>query len=394
MDIISIIGRKFNLFSSDIESYKTELSEKLKRSRVLVIGAAGSIGQAVTTELFKRDPKTLHAVDLNENNLVELVRSLRSQIGYISGEFKTFSIDCKSVEFSALCKSEKYDYIFNLSAMKHVRSEKDPYTLMRMIDVNIFNAVNISDLAKLQGAKNYFTVSTDKATNPVNIMGASKLIMEHFLLMHSESQNISMARFANVAFSDGSLLYGFNQRFLKRQPITAPIDVKRYFISPTEAGELCLLSGLCGQNRDVFFPKLDSDLHLESFSRIAVRFLESKGFSPVQCESEEEARFRMQECFTKKKWPVYFFSSDTTGEKGFEEFFTNQEEIDLTKFHDIGIIKKRPLVCPDKLNEFSMGIKKLRNSEVWTKQDLLNLIKEALPNFDHYETNKYLDDRM
>jgi len=229
MDVINFLGRKRKLFSDDIQKYSIEIEEKIKCSSFLVIGGAGSIGQAVTLELFKRDPKKLHVVDISENNMVELVRNIRSSIGHGSGEFKTFAIDCGSPEFDALVESQApYDYVFNLSALKHVRSEKDPFTLMRMTVVNIMNTVNTLRLTKKFGAKKYFCVSTDKAANPVNMMGASKKIMEIFLMRESLEQDISMARFANVAFSDGSLLHGFNQRFLNKQPLSAPKDILRY----------------------------------------------------------------------------------------------------------------------------------------------------------------------
>jgi FlaA1/EpsC-like NDP-sugar epimerase len=278
MNDLGIIGRDKALFSSDITLLSKELFETTQSSRFLVIGGAGSIGQAVTKEIFKRDPIALHVVDVSENNMVELVRDIRSTEGYGSGEFKTFSVDCGSIEFEALVRNEgPYDYVFNLSALKHVRSEKDPYTLMRMIMVNVFNTIKTLRLAKEAGAKKYFCVSTDKAANPVNMMGASKRIMEMFLMRESLTQNISMSRFANVAFSDGSLLHGFNQRFAKRQPIAAPRDVKRYFVTPQESGELCLLSGLLGENRDIFFPKLSEKLHLITFSAIARKDLRRRG---------------------------------------------------------------------------------------------------------------------
>ena len=257
MNHLQVIGREKALFSPDTKLLSKELSAITQSSRFLIIGGAGSIGQAVTKEIFKRDPIAIHVVDISENNMVELVRDLRSTEGYRSGDFKTFAVDCGSVEFEALMASEgPYDYVFNLSALKHVRSESDPYTLMRMIMVNIFNTIKTLRLANKMGAKKYFCVSTDKAANPVNMMGASKRIMEMFLMRESLTQKISMARFANVAFSDGSLLHGFNQRFAKKQPFSAPNDVRRYFVTPEESGELCLLSGLLGGNRDIFFPKL------------------------------------------------------------------------------------------------------------------------------------------
>ncbi len=395
MSILNLIGRNSALFHDDVFNLEVKLGEEVVKARFLVIGAAGSIGQAVTREIFKRDPKALHVVDISENNMVELVRDLRSTIGYGNGEFKTFALDCGSVEFDALVKKEgPYDYVFNLSALKHVRSEKDPYTLMRMIMVNVFNTVKTLRLAKEMGAKKYFCVSTDKAANPVNMMGASKRIMEMFLMRESLTQDISMARFANVAFSDGSLLHGFNQRFAKKQPFSAPNDVRRYFVTPQESGELCLLSGLLGQNRDIFFPKLSEKLHLITFSEIAVRYLRDRGFEPYECDSEDEARERTKELLAKKRWPCYFFKSDTTGEKDFEEFFTDNENLDMKQFEMIGVIKNQPDFDDAKLNNFINGIEALRGKGAWTKDDIVKLYLGLLPKFAHKETGKYLDQKM
>ena len=395
MNLLSLIGRDSELFSSDIRIQEDALRIAIQKSRFLVIGGAGTIGQAVTQEIFKRDPKTLHVVDISENNMVELVRNLRSTEGYSSGEFKTFAVDCGSIEFEALVKGEgPYDYVFNLSALKHVRSEKDSYTLMRMIMVNIFNTVETLRMAREIGAKKYFCVSTDKAANPVNMMGASKRIMEMFLMRESLTQNISMARFANVAFSDGSLLHGFNQRFSKRQPFSAPNDVRRYFVTPQESGELCLLSGLLGENRDIFFPKLSEKLHLIKFSEIAVHYLQERGYEPFECQSEDEARDRAKELITNKQWPCFFFKSDTTGEKDFEEFFTDDEDLDIERFETIGVIKNQPIFDGAKLDKFMDEIKALRKKGSWTKNDIISLYFAILPEFAHKETGKYLDERM
>ena len=395
MDMLSLIGRNKQLFIEDINQNRHRLKSLIKDARFLVIGGSGSIGQAVTQEIFKRDPKALHVVDISENNLVELVRDLRSTFGYGSGDFKTFAIDCGSIEFESLCQNEgPYDYVFNLSALKHVRSEKDPYTLMRMIMVNVSNTVKTSRIAKEMGAKKYFCISTDKAANPVNMMGASKRIMELFLMRESLTQDISMARFANVAFSDGSLLHGFNQRFIKKQPISAPRDVRRYFLTPQESGELCLLSGLLGQNRDIFFPKLSEKLNLITFSDIAVRFLRKQGYEPYECESENEARDRVVELIAKKKWPCYFFNSDTTGEKDFEEFFTDKEDLDMECFETIGVIKNQPNFDEAKLDDFMNEIEALKEKGSWSKYDILNVYFGLLPKFAHKETGKYLDQRM
>ncbi|MFN6015266.1 MAG: polysaccharide biosynthesis protein, partial [Flavobacteriales bacterium] len=257
-EILQIIGRESELFVEDVQHVESDLRSIISHSSFLVLGGAGSIGQAVTKEIFKRNPQKLHVVDISENNLVELVRDLRSSLGYIDGDFQTFALDIGSVEYDAMIKADgHFDYVLNLSALKHVRSEKDPYTLMRMIDVNIRNTVKTILQSKEKGAKKYFCVSTDKAANPVNMMGASKRIMELFLWKLSSKIPISTARFANVAFSDGSLLHGFNQRLEKMQPIVAPNDVDRYFVTPQESGELCLLSCIFGNSGDTFFPKVN-----------------------------------------------------------------------------------------------------------------------------------------
>ena len=395
MNYLSLIGRKELLFDTDTLHFDAALTDVVSSCRFLVIGGAGTIGKAVTKEIFRRDPKSLHIVDISENNMVELVRDIRSAEGYGSGDFKTFAIDCGGIEFEALMSNEgPYDYIFNLSALKHVRSEKDPYTLMRMIMVNVFNTIKTLRLAKEMGAKKYFCVSTDKAANPVNMMGASKRIMEMFLMRESLTQDISMARFANVAFSDGSLLHGFNQRFAKKQPFSAPNDVRRYFVTPQESGELCLLSGLLGENRDIFFPKLSEKLHLITFSEIAVRYLRERGYEPYECETEDEARDRAEELIAKKQWPCYFFKSDTTGEKDFEEFFTDNEDLDMERFETVGVIKNQPDFDEAKLDDFMDGIEALRKKGTWTKDDIVKLYFGLLPEFAHKETGKYLDQRM
>jgi len=395
MGYLDLIGRKKELFSNDISSLEQSLMNEVSVSKFLIIGGAGSIGQAVTKEIFKRDPKLLHVVDISENNMVELVRDLRSTEGYGSGDFKTFAIDCGSVEFEALMSGEgPYDYVFNLSALKHVRSESDPYTLMRMIMVNVFNTIKTLQLSNKFGASRYFCVSTDKAANPVNMMGASKRIMEMFLMRESLTQRISMARFANVAFSDGSLLHGFNQRFAKKQPFSAPKDVRRYFLTPQESGELCLLSGLFGNNRDIFFPKLSEKLHLITFSEIAVSYLRERGYEPYECESEDEARDKAEELIADKRWPCYFFNSDTTGEKDFEEFFTDSEDLDMERFETIGVIKNQPVFDEAKLDNFMNGIEILREKGNWDKDDIVKLYFALLPDFAHKETGKYLDQRM
>lgn len=395
MNILNLIGRDTELFEKDIDINAKKLASLVEKSSFLVIGGAGSIGQAVTKEIFTRRPKTLHVVDLSENNLVELVRDIRSSHGYIDGDFRTFALDCGSLEFEVFFKNEgPYDYILNLSALKHVRSEKDPYTLMRMVDVNILNTIKTINLAIDSKTKKYFCVSTDKAANPVNLMGASKRIMEMFLLEKGQSIDISTARFANVAFSEGSLLHGFNQRILKKQAIAAPNDIKRYFITPKEAGELCLISTLLGENGDIFFPKFSKDLNLMTFSSIAEKYLQSIGYELYECENEEEARGKINELISQRKWPCFFSSSDTTGEKDFEEFFTENETINLERFQSLGIVKNSNYLENEKLIHFLNEIKVLKSEMRWTKEHIVKLFKDLIPNFEHKETGKYLDAKM
>ena len=395
MNVLELIGRSEALFGADIAAREAELSALVAASRFLVIGGAGSIGQAVVREVFKRQPRVLHVVDISENNMVELVRDIRSTLGYIHGDFRTFAIDCGGREFAALMASgDGYDYVLNLSALKHVRSEKDPFTLMRMIEVNILNTLATMAQARECGARKYFCVSTDKAANPVNMMGASKRIMEMFLMRESELLPIATARFANVAFSDGSLLHGFSQRFAKRQPIAAPHDVRRYFITAQESGELCLSACLLGNNRDIFFPKLSEALHLTRFSDIAVRYLENLGYAPYECASEDEARGRASELIAQRKWPVYFFASDTTGEKDFEEFYTGEEDIDWERFATMGVIRNPADYAADKLAQFISEIERIRRFGVWDKPELVALFNWMIPEFQHKATGRYLDSRM
>jgi len=395
VDILQLIARNKELFIDDIQKNETQLQQVVTKSSFLVLGGAGTIGSAVVKEIFARNPKKLHVVDISENNLVELVRDIRSSFGYIEGEFQTFALDIGSVEYDAFIYQDgKYDYVLNLSALKHVRSEKDPFTLMRMIDVNILNTDKTIAQAIQKRTKKYFCVSTDKAANPVNMMGASKRIMEMFLMRRSKYIKISTARFANVAFSDGSLLHSFDMRLKKRQPIVAPNDVKRYFVTPKESGELCLMSAIFGGNRDIFFPKLDEKMHLVSFADIAVKYLQDKGYQPYICSSEEEARQKVHTLIQEGKYPCLFTSSDTTGEKEYEEFYTEDEKLDMEKFKTIGIIKNDPDYDDTKLNHFTQTIQTLKDSRIWSKEEIVQLFFQLIPNFDYEDKKKYLDSKM
>jgi len=391
VNILQLIGRDKELFHEDITHDSKILKNSVNKNSFLVLGGAS----AVVKEIFKRNPKKLHVVDISENNLTELVRDIRSSFGYIDGDFKTFALDIASLEYDAFIKSDgQYDYVLNLSALKHVRSEKDPFTLMRMIETNIENTDKTLKQAIANGVKKYFCVSTDKAANPVNMMGASKRIMEMFVHRNSLEIDVSMARFANVAFSDGSLLHSFNMRLEKKQPIVAPNDIKRYFVTPQESGELCLMSCIFGENRDIFFPKLSEDLHLISFADIAVKYLKEKGYEPYLCENENEARALAKTLPTEGKWPCLFTKSDTTGEKDFEEFFTNTETLDMDRFVNLGVIKNELDFDAQKLQAFEQSIVAMKQKLAWSKEEIVKEFFKLLPNFAYEDKKKYLDEKM
>lgn len=394
-NLLAMLGRTRPLFESDLAAAEATLTAAVADASFLVIGGAGSIGQHVVRELFMRRPRRLHVVDISENNLVELVRDLRSSLGYIPGDFRTLPLDCGSPECAAfLGDQEPYDAILNLSALKHVRSEKDPYTLMRMIRVNILNTETSLAYAAASKCGKYFAVSTDKAVNPSNAMGATKRVMELCLLRASRSVPTSTARFANVAFSDGSLLHGFVQRLSKRQPISAPRDIFRYFMTGEEAGRLCLLSAVLGANRELFFPKTGPELTLTGFPAIAELFLRAQGFEVDVCATEEEARQRIPDSVARGKWPCHFFASDTQGEKEAEEFFAAGDDVDFERFHDIGVIRT-PLpgdFCG--LEEFLRAVRNLSESGSWEKDALLDSLRRAVPEFRHRAAGRSLDERM
>jgi UDP-N-acetylglucosamine 4,6-dehydratase len=398
-ELLYQIGRTEPLFEQDLAQHEAELTELIRNGRFLVVGGAGSIGSAVVRELFKRNPRVLHVIDTSENNQAEMVRDIRSSLGYIDGEFHAYCFDVLGAEFrsfahNALKSNQPYDYVLNFSALKHVRSEKDPYTLMRLIDVNVFLTKKLLDFAKAGGAKKFFCVSTDKAANPVNMMGGSKRIMEMFLLGDESNTAVSTARFANVAFSDGSLPHAWTQRILKRQPISAPNDIRRYFVTGLEGAHLCLFSILQGRDREIYFPKLSPRLHLITFSSMAERYLNSIGYEAVQCDTEDEARSRVSELIVQKKWPCFFFKTDTTGEKDFEEFYTSSEQVQWDRYDEMGVVQNDATVDPHRLTEFANTIDRLRNSHEWTKEELLAAYAQLLPNFAHKETGKSLDNRM
>jgi FlaA1/EpsC-like NDP-sugar epimerase len=388
-------NRHASFLSEDIENNRELLRKNICNSRIAVIGAAGSVGFAVVKALLQFNPRGIALIDISENNLVEVVRDIRSSANIVIPEdFAALPIAMGSPEFSRFfVESKPFDYIFNLCAIKHVRSEKDIYSLKRMIDTNI---LFLNDFLKSLSypIRKFFSVSSDKATNPANLMGASKMAMEKILL-HSQKHPFSTARFANVAFSDGSLPFGFLKRIEKRQPISAPNDVKRYFISHEEAGQICLLSCILGENGDVYFPHLKEGLDEITFSEIAVTLLEKLGYEPYECDSEEQAKREMDVLTAKKKWPCYFFKSDTTGEKDFEEFYGPEEIVDFMKYLHIGIIKQSPAKEDEKaIREFVCFASRAALDPAVTKADYVREIKSIVPTLHHKELGKNLDQKM
>ena len=395
MNNYKLITRKKSIFIDDINQCENILKKKIKKSKILILGAAGTIGSATLKEIYKREPAILHAVDISENNLVELVRDIRSSLQREKGEFKTFVIDIGSKYFKKFYLANgPYDYVINLSAMKHVRSERDCYSLWRMIDINIINNIKILNFLNLKKTKKYFCVSTDKATNPVNLMGATKLVMEFFLLKYSKKIKISSARFANVAFSDGSLLYGFNKRFFKKQPISCPNNIKRYFITEQEAAHLCLLSIFIGKNREIFFPKIKGKVKLYLLKDIAKSYLKNFGYKPKIFNSEDEAKKNIKKIVTKKEWPCFFFKSVTTGEKEYEEFYSKHDKPVKNNFKNISIIQNNLLYSKKNLNSFLANIKFLKKNFFSNKKKIIHLFKNLIPGFGHEEKNKNLDQIM
>lgn len=391
-----ILGRSNSFLNLDIEKNYTAISDVLKEQRILVIGAAGSIGGAFVRELAGFSLSGLHLIDLSENNLAEVVRDLRSSGTLLPEDFQTFSIDYSGVEMQALLQNTEYDYILNFSAMKHVRSERDPYTLMRMIDVNVLGNVRLLEMLKnSKRLKRVFSVSSDKAVNPANLMGASKAFMERIFLNFSDEISFSSARFANVAFSDGSLLHAFRHRLEKQQPISAPQDVKRYFITHKEAGQLCLLGCFLGKNKEIFYPNFKSDKEMMSFADIARVFLREQGYEPKECKSDEEALELMQ----KRKpedtwWPCHFSGSDTSGEKMYEEFVHTEEEYDEKRYAYVGVVTRPITADANKLSQALNRLNEMRSSFSWDKEQILDTVSSVVEELKHVETNRNLDQKM
>lgn len=385
-----------SMFAEDIENKKQELSEKIYKKSILVIGGAGSIGSSFIKAILPFKPASLVVVDTNENALAELTRDLRSTKGmYVPDDYITYPMDFASPVFEKMFrKREGFDIVGNFSAHKHVRSEKDIYSVEALLQNNVLHAKLLLDLLAEFPPEEYFCVSTDKAANPVNIMGASKRIMEDVIFSYSDKFPVKTARFANVAFSNGSLPAGFLARIAKLQPLSAPSDVKRYFVSPEESGQICMLACMLGNNREIFFPKL-RDAQMMRFDTIATNLLHEHGFEVLECASDEEAINKAEALKQGSKlYPVHYSGSDTSGEKPYEEFFTDEESVDMERLQALGVItgkqvtdKKKVEVLFDKLSaEFA--------KEETSKETIIKIMQEYLPNFEHIETGKSLDSKM
>lgn len=392
-DTLDIVGRSGPLIQLNTDLDK-DISEIIESSRFLVIGGAGSIGSSVCEEIFKKNPKEIHIIDINENALVELVRDLRTKYK-CSALLKTYVIDAGSKSFNMLLESlPKIDYVLNLSAMKHVRSERDSYTLMRMIYTNVIYPYENLKLFERFNIPNYFVVSSDKASNPQNLMGATKKMMEICLSNINTNIKISSSRFANVAFSNGSLPASFISKFSSLQPFSAPNDVKRYFITKEEAGKLCLISSLIGNNHDILFPSPESDFNPISFVDIARNYLLFNGYEMKEVESEDEARDTFHSLHKKNIWPCYSFKSDTTGEKDLEEFFELdeiQENLDIKNLSKVSMSKNFGI---NNGAEFINDIKNIYASNNWNKKNIVEIFFKHIPSLNYKDLNKYLDDKM
>lgn len=391
-----VIKRQQSMFLNDIKQSEKEITEKISGKSVLVIGGAGSIGSSFIKCILPFRPSSLVVVDLNENALAELSRDLRSSLGlFIPDDYIPYPMDFSSNAFKKMFLNRRgFDIVANFSAHKHVRSEKDVYSIEALIRNNVLNAKKLMDLLAEFPPEEYFCVSTDKAANPVNIMGASKRIMEDLIFCYSDRFPVKTARFANVAFSNGSLPASFLVRMQKQQPLSAPSDVKRYFVSPQESGQICMLSCVLGNNREIFFPKLDK-AQMMTFDQIATELLLAHGYKVLKCESDEEAIQKAEDLKKGSKYyPVHFSISDTSGEKGFEEFVTENEHVDMERFSSLGVIIDKTIPDNNKLENVLKRLGSIFETESVTKEEVVHLIQEYLPNFAHIEKGRSLDHKM
>ena len=399
----SVTFRPVSMFAADIEANKKKLTEEIEGKKVCVIGGAGSIGSSFIKAVLSFEPKSVVVVDLNENGLAELVRDVRSTYGlYVPNEFRCYTLNFADPIFERIFREEKgFDIVANFSAHKHVRSEKDRYSVQALIENNDIKAKRLMDLLKVYPPKHFFCVSTDKAANPVNIMGASKRIMEDLVMAYNQYFKVTTARFANVAFSNGSLPDGWIHRLQKRQPLAAPSDVKRYFVSPEESGQICMLACILGNGGEVFFPKLGEDQML-TFSSICDDFVKANGLTKHECNSDaeaiKEAAALDSSLFTHHsslvKYPVRYFASDTTGEKAYEEFYVPGEKIDMQRFQALGVVEQTARHNMTEVDSFFDKLEGIFQKDDFTKAQVVDAIKSFIPNFEHEEKGKNLDQKM
>lgn len=392
----SVTFRPRSMFLDDIEANRETLTQEIKDKKVCVIGGAGSIGSSFIKAVLRFEPKSVVVVDLNENGLAELVRDVRSTEGlYVPNEFRCYTLNFADPIFERIFNEEKgFDIVANFSAHKHVRSEKDKYSVQALIENNDIKAKKLMDLLTVYPPKHFFCVSTDKAANPVNIMGASKRIMEDLVMAYNSHFKVTTARFANVAFSNGSLPDGWIHRLQKKQPLAAPSDVKRYFVSPEESGQICMLACILGNPGEVFFPKLGEDQML-TFSSICDDFVKAEGFKKVECKNDPEAKQYASEMgYDSDTYPVVYFKSDTTGEKAYEEFYVPGEKIDMNRFQSLGVVEQTKRHAMAEVNSFFEKLESIFEKPDFTKAQVVDAIKEFIPNFEHEEKGKNLDQKM
>ena len=392
----SVTFRPSSMFEADIQANAGILTQEIKGKKVCVIGGAGSIGSSFIKAMLRFEPASVVVVDLNENGLAELVRDVRSTQGlYVPNEFRCYTLNFADPIFERIFREEKgFDIVANFSAHKHVRSEKDRYSVQALIENNDIKAKKLMDLLKVYPPKHFFCVSTDKAANPVNIMGASKRIMEDLVMAYNDKFKVTTARFANVAFSNGSLPDGWIHRLQKKQPLAAPSDVKRYFVSPEESGQICMLACILGKGGEVFFPKLGEDQML-TFSAICDDFVKSEGFTKKECSSDEEAKqYAAKMGYDSETYPVVYFKSDTTGEKAYEEFYVPGEKIDMQRFQALGVVEQTTRHDMKEVDSFFNKLEGIFQKDDFTKAQVVDAIREFIPNFEHEEKGKNLDQKM
>ena len=392
-----VTKREESLLNPDFNKFKSELNHLINNKNVLVIGGAGTIGSSYIKAILKFNIHKLVVVDINENGLTELVRDIRSSAGYnIPEEFVTYPVNFGDRVFDKIFhRHGPFEIVANFAAHKHVRSEKDIFSIEAMIENNVLRARKLLELLLQSPPEHFFCVSTDKAANPVNIMGASKKLMEELIMAYSAKLPIKTARFANVAFSNGSLPLGFLERLQKKQPWSCPKGIRRFFVSPQEAGELCLMASIMGETGDIFFPKLDEENDMIPFDKIVVDLLNTIGLEPDICQTEEEAKekaFHLTESSTS--YPVYFFGSATSGEKSYEEFYTDEEELDTNTFINLGVVKKSKNRSIEEIDQIFVSLLQLYNNKEVKKSDVVEILKVYLPNFEHIEKGKSLDQQM